>query len=235
MNRRCMTVGLGVAALLLAFACYADECKAPQGLSVSDKKAIQSLARNLGLGKPARICQTVVGLPTGCPAFRVDAAPLIEGRWRTWQSLWIADSRDASSGECPFLRQESVPLRKGRWSAQRENVHSVRTWRIVDSDGFVDVSLGDGVTTAIAEQLIRAVRLGALVDKRTSPMALEMGEGWLRELRRRFADGRASVVKSYLDPDAYEVQAVSGGSWPIMVLRIAGNKVQWLDAMFAIS
>ena len=218
-----------------ASVCAAQECRAPTGLSAGDVRAIHALARRMGLGEPAALCRDLYARPLGIPAIRVEARPIMQGRWRTWRVLWIADI-NRGADVCLGWRQCPALVREGLWAAAREALETRKTWRIEDADGFVDVSMAEGIKTATVEQLLWALRARRFDDKRSDDFALKYGKDYLNEFLRCASNGRVSVSKDPRAADAFMLKADDGGGqFPMVVLRIVGGRVQWLEAMVGIS
>jgi hypothetical protein len=179
------------------------------GLRRSDKAAIISLARRMGIEKPRRASVETL-LPTLGNIVVVQSEVATDGRRRMWRQLEVC--------RADWPCADADGLRIGRWIAAGE-AEEREQWRIRDGDWQVDVFLESGVAYEAAEAIVLAFRRGTLVNRIPGPTTGAL------QVAPRLDASEIFAIGWYADKQEYEVRAGSSGG-EVYWVRIRNGSVE---------
>ena len=207
------------------------EWQVDASITKSDRYAILSLAKKMGIDRPRRV--SVAQLRPGfCRFIRVESVVVQNTHRRTWLNLRVR-SRDWP--ECSRPPDGSSVEVAGRWIAASSDLVKMETWRINDGKWHVDVFLEPDVPYSDAELIVLAIRRGRLVNcqpKPTGPIKRST------DMPHLDADSISLILKIRNGVREYEVHTgeLSGA---ILRVRIVDGNVElhsygtWMASLYA--
>jgi hypothetical protein len=188
-------------------------------LTPDDRETIVVLARGGGIDVPARAAEGFIA-PIGDRFLTVRSKVTVEGNHVTWRELDVCRA-DWSGCTIPFETRSGPPTwRIFRGARDRD------TWRVRDGTWSVEISLGAGVSYAIAQAVARGIHRRTIIDVRpTLP-----GRTRSRDPLPMIDPNTMQSIPAAGNADEFTVSAgQSGGGW-ILGVRVRGSRVELLSA-----
>lgn len=186
--------------------------KFPKG----ERQEILALAKEMGVDAPEKVWFHVVPI-LGDPYVMIESRVRVEGHLRRWTvALMFRDNwRGPDDAPPPSFRTHRV----GRWISMGE-VEERSAWRIRDRKWFIDVTLEEGASYEIAEDIVLKVRRGAVEVRLPQP-------DWLPKQLSKIDAKKIYSIRQIVDtPGNYEVRLAEAhfASW-ILTLHVENGRV----------
>lgn len=184
-----------------------------------EQEVAAALAARLGMPSPIHVRKIRWGLPGGCEALLAESEPVVEGNKRSWQQLYLGRTVDDPVKACPSWETGTEVVSEAGWTAARSQLTEMTAWRFAHAGGFVDVRLGGGVSYAVAQTLISALRDHSWRDERNDDSRRASPD--LAKAGRYLASRVRSINSSTSMQGGYEVRAGN----LVLIFRVDDQRV----------